>query len=119
MIPGIGGRLLSHAYLEQQLLPELRESHAHSRDGEFQRRLGQWWRRVARSLGPASSARQVFDVATSPLLDALGYAAPNMWPHGDLLAGTSAGVGLGPVLVLTLPWSAPIDLRGATACAVA
>ena len=107
MIPGIGGRLVSHAYLEQQLLPELRGHETLSTVGEFERRMALWWRRVARSLGPAASARQVFDVATSPLLEALGYAAPSMRSHGDLLAG----VGKVNLICANLPYIPTAELE--------
>jgi len=104
MIPGVGGTLLSHAYLEQSLLPHLDLAVS----AETERRAQRWWRTVTRSLGPAAGARQVFDVAMAPLLTSLGYVAPVMRPVGDTLAGLTAGRH-SPILVLALPWAAAAD----------
>ena len=49
MIPGISGQLLSHAYLEQQLLPTLDRGASQA----FERRASGWWRAVSRSIGPS------------------------------------------------------------------
>ncbi len=105
MIPGISGQLLSHAYLEQQLLPALDRGASQA----FERRASGWWRAVSRSIGPSASARQVFDVATTPLLEILGYAVPAMRPVGDRLLGVSARPGASATLVIALPWSATAD----------
>ena len=105
MIPGISGQLLSHAYLEQQLLPALDPGATEV----FERRANRWWRTVSRTIGPSASARQVFDVATAPLIDALGYAVPAMRPVGDRLLGISERPGAPATLVITLPWSATVD----------
>lgn len=108
MIPGLSGRLVSHAYLEQRLLPGLGFG---GLTGDLERTLGRWWKLCSRTLGPASSARQVFDLATAPLLELLGYSRPAMRPHGDLLFGPTQCAGGAVALVLALPWSAPIDQR--------
>lgn len=105
MIPGVGGALLSHAYLEQHLLPHLDSATS----AVLGRQALRWWRTVTRSLGPAAGARQVFDVAAAPLLVSLGYVAPAMRPLGDTLVGLSAGGGQSPVLVIALPWAAAAD----------
>ena len=105
MIPGVGGQLLSHAYLEQQVLPGVDPA----ADQAFDRQATRWWRSVSRSIGPSASARQVFDVAAAPLLEALGYAVPAMRPVGDRLLGVSQRPGTSATLVITLPWSATVD----------
>jgi hypothetical protein len=46
MIPGFGGELLSHSFVEHELLP------AAASDGPpagFERQLAYWWRRRARA----------------------------------------------------------------------
>jgi hypothetical protein len=102
VIAGFGGELVSHAYAEQDLLPsaasvvELRA---------FERQLIRWWRSVSRSLGPASGARSVFDVAVLPLLTLLGYSRPSVSPHQLGLRGKIDSSG--PSLVI-LPWSMPV-----------
>lgn len=103
MIAGVSGRLLSHAYLEQHVLPNVEPSFS----AAFERDVHRWWRTVSRALGPAAGARQVFDVAASPLLALLGYAIPPMRPIGDKLVGLTAGES--PALVVTLPWTIPAD----------
>lgn len=116
MIPGVSGPLLSHAYLEQHVLPSLDLASS----AALERHALRWWRSVMRALGPAAGARQVFDMATAPLLDWLGYAVPGMRPIGDKLIGLTAAGGHLPVLVIAVPWAAAVDaiwrdaVRGAT-----
>ena len=101
VIAGFGGELVSHAYVEQELLPantdETADLHA------FERRLVRWWRAASRTLGPASSARSVFDAAVLPLLTLLEHRRPVMSPHQLGLSGT---IGHGVALLVT-PWCTP------------
>ena len=103
MIAGLGGQLVAHAYLEQQVLPGLDPAAT----AAFERHAVRWWRSVSRSVGPAASARQVLDVAAAPLLDSLGYAVSMVRPVGHLLAGVCHGGGPLPALIVALPWAAP------------
>jgi hypothetical protein len=105
MIAGVSGHLLSHAYLEQQVLPNVDAADS----AAFEREIQKWWRSVSRRLGPAAGARQVFDVAVAPLLALLGYGAPSMRPVGDRLVGLASGGHASAVLVVALPWATPID----------
>jgi len=105
MIPGVSGPLLSHAYLEQHVLPNL----APATRAAFDREASRWWRSVSRSLGPAAGARQVFDIATAPLLASLGYTVPAMRPLANKLVGLATGGGRSPVLVIALPWASAVD----------
>ena len=100
MIAGFGGELISHAYLEQHIAanPDA------ARDADFERHIVRWWRLASRSLGPASSARAVQDVAVNPLLTLLGHEAPAMSQEPYGLRGrlpSANGV------LLVLPWSCP------------
>lgn len=96
MIAGFGGDLISHAYLEERGLASVDAMP----DG-FAHALVRWWRRVEKSLGPASSARAVGDVAALPLLELLGHDPPVL---------ASAGFGLYGALrsadgvVMIVPW---------------
>ena len=105
MVPGLGGRLVSHAYLEQQLLPSLiaAPDHAATAPG---RRLARWWRYVTTTLGPASSARAVCDVAAGPLLEVLGHRIPAMTPHDWGLTGSMAP---SPIILVVLPWAVSLE----------
>jgi hypothetical protein len=103
MIAGVSGRLLSHAYLEQHVLPKLDAAAGVA----FERDARKWWQRVMRILGPAAGARQVFDVAVAPLLALLEYAVPPMRPLEGKLVGLTAGES--PILIVVLPWTIPVD----------
>ena len=104
MVAGFGGGLISHAYVEQELLPK---AAAISRDrlAAFERQLARWWRQVSRSLGPASSARTVLDVAMAPLLQLLGHEPPAVSPHPLGLGGSIPG---SEASILALSWSSPV-----------
>ena len=104
MVAGFGGDLISHAYVEQQLLAEA-SGIADHRPAAFERQLTRWWRRVSQSLGPASSARSVLDVGVAPLLELLGHERPVVTPHPLGLCGSLPGSG---VSILALPWSSAV-----------
>ena len=99
MIAGFGGGLISHAYLEELVLPSIDREAAAS----FERRLVRWWQRTQRSLGPASSTRAIFDIAIVPLLELLDHDPPAAAPCAD---GVIAALPAGAVL-LAVPWSEP------------
>lgn len=100
MIAGFGGDLISHAYLEEQVGSESEAAHA----VEFERCAVRWWRGVSRSLGPASSARAVLDIAVAPLLDLLHHQPPPMVPEPCGLRGHIRSAN---TLLLVLPWTLP------------
>ena len=79
MIPGLSGSLLSHEALEAAI-----ESFSGAPSAATQRRLQAWHAVVGQEMGPASSARVVFDRIAVPLGDALGFrVAPAQGPPGD------------------------------------
>ncbi len=107
MIAGFGGELISHAFVEQHL-----DQRRHAADYEilpsFEIRLVRWWKTVARTLGPASSARSVHDVATLPLLKLLGHSGAV--PFNDPL-GIGAVFSGADSIWLSVPWtSAPASI---------
>jgi hypothetical protein len=99
VIAGFGGDLISHAYVEDQL---------GQIDGEqlagFERRLVRWWRAVSRSLGPASGARAVLDVAVHPLLQLLDHERAGATPEAY---GFSAPLPSAGAVLVSLPWASP------------
>jgi hypothetical protein len=97
VIAGFGGDLISHAYLEENGLDAIDAA----RPG-FANAIVRWWRRVAKSLGPASSARAVCDVALIPLLELLGYEPPAMITTSIGLHGRLRAVN---GVLLVLPWA--------------
>ena len=97
MIAGFSGGLISHAYLEERVLPAIDGAQM----AAFERPLMRWWQLVSRSLGPASSPRAIFDVAVVPLLELLGHDRPAAAPAVDgLIAPLPPGS-----LLITIPWS--------------
>jgi hypothetical protein len=100
VIAGFGGELISHAYVEHQLLPAAAPAGAEI--AAFERELTRWWRHASRVLGPASSARAVLDVAVIPLLRLLGHDRPMVAPHA---IGLSGAVPSAHAVLLCIPWS--------------
>lgn len=99
MIAGLGGDLVSQAYVEHHLLTDANRTGL----GPFQRGLARWWRQVSRSLGPASSARAIHDVAAVPLLRLLHHEPPSTAPD---IAGLSASMPGAAAVLLSVPWTA-------------
>ncbi len=97
MIAGFGGGLISRMYVEERVLPAIDRSALAS----FERRVVRWWGRVSRTLGPASSARAIADVAAIPLLQLLDHERPALAPCP---AGFAAALPANAVLIV-VPWS--------------
>jgi hypothetical protein len=97
VIAGFGGELISHAYLEQQALPAA----ARPSPAVFERDVLRWWRHVVRTLGPASSARSIHDVAVLPLLHLLDHQRPVSQPDPCGMLATLAG---SDAVALSVPW---------------
>ncbi len=100
MIAGLAGGLISHMYVEDRVLPSLDRSELAS----FERRLVRWWQQVSRSLGPASSARAIADVAVVPLLQLLDYDRPPLAPFEG---GFAAPLHPADSVLLIIPWTEP------------
>jgi hypothetical protein len=98
MIAGLGGELISHAYLEERVLPGIDRAQM----AGFERRLLRWWRQVSRELGPASSSRAVHDVAVVPLMQMLGHRVAAGTPERG---GISSRMDASHAIVLSVPWS--------------
>ena len=96
MIPGFGGDLIAHAYLDEQLA--LLDSGGR---GQFERRLLRWWHQVSRSLGPASSVRAIQDVAVIPLLLLLDHERPEPCSSAAGCAGTLPSANS---VLFSVPW---------------
>ena len=96
MIPGFGGDLIGHAYLEEQLA--LLDSGGRA---PIERRLLRWWQQVSRSLGPASSVRAIHDIAVIPLLLLLDHERPVPCSNAPGYAGMLASANS---VLLSVPW---------------
>ena len=106
MLPGISGSLIASTFLESVALAELRPASELTR---LVRRLHQWWRRVERTLGPASGARALLDMGALPLIELLGYDMLRAEPHGNGFIG-SIGDGQTAIAVFTTTeWGGDAD----------
>ncbi len=108
MVPGVGGHLVAHAFLEQELLPLVLNTEREA-IAAASTRIGRWWRRVERLLGPASGARAVGDVAVTPLLEALGHGWVALAPQAWGLLGMVDPQPRPTAVLLVLPWAARLD----------
>lgn len=103
-IPGITGDLLSSEHLAEVVdaLP------GDGIDRAWVHGLARWWRRAGQALGPASAPRAVFDVATRPLVEHLGFTVarvePQAWGHAAVLARDDVPV----AALLSTAWGFPI-----------
>jgi hypothetical protein len=75
MIPGLTGSLLSEDALEQVVPDALRGLLGEADRAKARRRLRVWHTPLRSLLGPASSARTIFDRLAVPLFSHLGYRA--------------------------------------------
>ena len=98
MIAGLGGDLVSHAYIEEQLAQLDTVGLA-----PFERRVIRWWRNATRSLGPASSMRAILDIAIVPLLELLDHDPPLTVPQRHGFSGVLPRSG---AQLVALPWTA-------------
>jgi hypothetical protein len=80
MIPGLSGSLLSHDAVGGAIDPA-----SHSSTADAHRRVRAWHTAVTSEMGPASSARAVFDRIAAPLGAALGFRV--LPGHGPADAG--------------------------------
>jgi hypothetical protein len=103
VIAGFGGDLISHAFIAEQLERRAAAGTDREQQALFERRVVRWWRTVARSLGPASSARAVHDVAVLPLLELLEHDRPSAF--ADPL-GVGAVLPHADSVLLSVPWIA-------------
>ena len=103
MPPGIGGHLLSSAFIEQEV-PALLDS---ADDGHVRNELAGWWRRCA-TLGPSSTPRTILQSA-APLFAALGFeAAAQIESAESAIAGTLRS-GTHAVALVVTPWGDACD----------
>ncbi len=88
MLPGVSGSLIAAGFLENVLHHELGAAGSTAPRRASCAQLLRWWRRIERTLGPASSARAVLDIAALPLADLLGYTLLHLEPYADGFVGT-------------------------------
>jgi hypothetical protein len=104
MLPGFNGHLLSGAFVESHLPPNVA-----SADAERLRRELVAWRTRCAMLGPASTPRTILQSAAAPLCAALGFDAPAaIEPAHPAMAATLQAGGRA-VALLVAPWGEALD----------
>jgi hypothetical protein len=101
MLPGITGSLIAAAFLERVLAEELDQPEA---PRSTLVRLHKWWRRVDRTLGPASSVRAIADTGAIPFFELLGYRLLHLEPQPDGFVGSIAREGGGSLALTVSAW---------------
>lgn len=98
MIAGFGGGLISHTYLEEEVLPAIDRA----RLAGFERKFARWWQVTSGSIGPASSVRAIADVAVLPLLRLVDLEGPALTAQDAALIASMPA--LRSVLLIS-PWT--------------
>jgi hypothetical protein len=108
MLVGLGGHLLSSAFVERHLVA----SEDAPNMTALRRDLTAWRTRAA-ICGPASTPRTLLQASAAPLFDALGFdEVSDVTIAGDGLAATLRAGGRSnarPVALLVTPWAEPFD----------
>ena len=106
MLPGISGALLAPTFLERTIEHEL----SARRDWQRElRELHKWWRRVDRTIGPATAARSVLDTGALPFFEHRGYHAVHIEPHREGFVGMLSRDGANPVALRVAPWGSDAE----------
>src|SRR6187551_3691392 len=106
MIPGIGGRLISSAFI-RDLLPSL-EGCAPP-PASTSTALDRWRQQVDQTLGPASSPRAIADTAVIPLLSLLELSVASRVDETALIRIATTWAGRSGPNVLVLGWDQPLS----------
>ena len=102
-IPGLSGSLLSHEAVAAN--PALHAPDDESQCAAVRRRLLAWHASVASDMGPACSARAVFDRVAAPLAVALGFQVRlNGHGNSEVLCATLRAQDAESAMVLVTAW---------------
>src|SRR4029077_9890232 len=104
MLTGVGGHLLSGAFIEHRL-----SAIGDAASLECARRDLMAWRARCAALGPASTPRVLLQAGATPLFAALGFQPPaQVESSGPGLAATLRSTARSVALLVT-PWGEPLD----------
>ena len=103
MLPGIDGHLLSHAFIEQDVLTT-----AEPPDVDIAHRALTLWRRRCAMLGPSTTPRTLLQSA-APLFAALGFEPARHIEAVDPGIAATLRSGERPVALIVTPWGEPRD----------
>jgi hypothetical protein len=103
MIAGLSGSLLSHDAVSGS--PRFHGPEDEARSGAARGRLRAWHVAVVREMGPASSARAVYDRVASPLMSELGFRVTLTGTEsGDMLRAMLHAGGTPAAALLVIGW---------------
>src|SRR3954453_13387148 len=101
MIAGLSGSLLSHEGVAGHARPARTDPEV----AVPRRRLQSWMTAVVRTMGPASSARAVYDRVAIPLISELGFRTIlTRTDTGGVLRGVLHAGGVQAAVVLVTSW---------------
>src|SRR5580765_7514555 len=98
MLPGIDGHLLSHAFIEQDVLTTVDPPHV-----DIAHRALIVWRRRCAVLGPSTTPRTLLQSA-APLFAALGFEPPRHIEPADPGIAATLRSSERPVALVVTPW---------------
>ncbi len=67
------------------------------------------WSRSGRALGPASTTAAMLQLSAVPLVDLLGFDAPERVEHVESVIAATLRAGTTPVAIVVAPWAEPLD----------
>src|SRR6266542_3382804 len=104
MLPGCDGHLVSGAFLERQSA-----ALADAVGLDLRRRRLLEWSRSGRALAPASTTAAMLQQSAVPLVDLLGFDAPERVEHVESVIAATLRAGTTPVAIVVAPWAEPLD----------
>jgi hypothetical protein len=104
MLPGCDGHLVSGAFLERQSA-----ALADAAWLDLRRRRLLEWSRSGRALGPASTTAAMLQMSAAPLVDLLGFDAPERVEHVESVIAATLRAGTTPVAIVVAPWAERLD----------
>jgi N-6 DNA Methylase/Eco57I restriction-modification methylase len=104
MLPGCDGHLVSAAFLERQSADLVEAAWLDQR----RRRLAEW-RGVTRMLGPASTPAAMLQASVTPLVEVLGFDAPERIEGLESAVAATLAAGAKPIAIVVTSWAEPLD----------
>ncbi len=109
MLTGLSGSLISHQFAANLLHVEFAGRLGEPTAAAAHQSIARWWQSASARVGPASGVRTIWDTASVPLAERLGFVVG--LPIGDredtrhaVLTGTGTRV-----LLFAATWSVPLD----------
>ena len=109
MLIGLTGSLVSHHFAQCVLHEEFAGCLGDASAGAAHRSFARWWSSDGSRLGPASSARAVWDLAAAPVAEQLGFTvSPSIGAVRDRRYATLTGAP-GRLVLVASTWTTSLD----------